>query len=289
MISEELRDKLNGLASRLKDASTYVDDPLYGFIPESVAAKDRQWGSFVDTMGGIKTTIGNRVALHMVKPPNGQERDSFMADQVMEQSNFTSFSLLGQGNSTIVMLAKSDEDMAVLRISGHTDSYLAETAYRDDYYRPEFPGLLQPMSEKIAIGDKALQAEVLPPIQVIELESEDRRTYQAFLEELTEGTVYHPQIAETMILPDGTLMCFDPGECHYTDEYWDLEEDARVHAEAQSKDVIALRLKSWDLPAELNPLDQDGASKQHAFFTLAEQTMQNDLSPDGHSLDEPAA
>ncbi len=271
MISEEFRKKLGDLAQAAVDKVSYVEHQHYGLVPESVDVDDRNWGSLEEAYDGIKPQVGTTIMLNQVKPPEGISRKKFIEQQVEEQTDFHSFSLLAQGTSTVVMLARSDDNVAVLRFSCHPESKAGSGQYKVDCRRTEFSGLLQGMREPIEIG-KGMQVEVLPLGQIITLSSDEVATYDTYLDELTKDTIYKPSVHEKMVLPDGTLVAFDPGECRYVDEYWDMDDAQRLEEETKSKELVALRLQSWDVPEALNPLEKSGELKQNKFFTIVPPT-----------------
>ena len=268
-MNKEQKETLQGVIERVQAATSYTEHDKYGYVPTAMDIDNREWSSFEDAMKGVKTTIGNKIALRMVKAPEGQDRDSFMDETLTSATGFTQYSLLAQGTSTIVMLAKSETELAAVRLSGHPDSYLGHTAYRDDFNRSECQTLLQPIGRTIDLGENAMQAEILPPVQVLsDLAYEDRRAYHAFLDELLEDTIYKPKVHEIAALPDGTVIAFDPGECMYSPEYWDLSEADQFKAEAESLKLIESRLKGWDISPHLNPIDKNGDLKQDRFFPM---------------------
>ena len=124
-----------------------------------------------------------------------------------------------------------------------------------------------------------MQAEILPPVQVLsDLAYDDRRAYHAFLDDLLDDTIYKPKVYEISALPDSTVIAFDPGECMYSPEYWDLGEADQFRAEAESLKLIESRLKGWDISPQLNPIDKKGDLKQDRFFPML--SMPNQIGHD---------
>lgn len=200
-----------------------------------------------------------------------------ISEHVSDQTEFHSFSLLAQGTSTVVMLAQSDDDLAIMRFSSHPDTSNGQVM-RDDCNRCKFPGLLQPLQENVVIGHSIMQAEILPLIQLHSLSKEDNTLYHEYMDMLLEETVYENNMHELAILPDSTLIVFDPGELPYTNEYWELDDTQKVAEEKQSLDLILMRLESWNIPKNLKPVNQLDELKQNISFERSSLYTPNALN-----------
>ena len=236
----------------------------------------RDWGTLEEAWKGVRTSIPYLVMKAQMKNDLGDRTyEECISKRLSEQTDFHLFSLLAQGTSTIVMLAQSDDDLTVLRFSSHPDTPNGRIM-KDDCNRCEFPGLLQPVRDNVIIGSDIMQVEVLPLVQLHKLSNDDYSTYNQYTSMLLEDTVYKNNVHETAILPDSTLISFDPGEVPYTDEYWELDDEQKVAAEERSKDLILMRLESWNIPENLKPVNNLDGLKQD---TALGRSYMNNINP----------
>jgi hypothetical protein len=68
------------------------------------------------------------------------------------------------------------------------------------------------------------------------------------------------------LLPDGTFLWIDPGAITYTEGFYSLTEDEQEAEIGRSNQLVQDRIKEWDIPDFMNPLDRDGAHKIYKFF-----------------------
>ncbi len=231
MITEEFREKLENLSAHLEGAADYKPHDLCAHVPVGMDIDGRDWSSLEEAWKGVHLSVPHFVMKSQMKNDLGDSTyEECISKRVSDKTDFHLFSLLAQGTSTIVMLAQSDDDLAVLRFSSHPNTPNGEIM-RDDCNRCEFPGLLQPLRDNVIIGRDIMQVEVLPLVQMYKLSNDDYSTYNQFMHMLLEDTVYRNNVHETAILPDSTLISFDPGEVPYTDEYWELDDEQKIDAE----------------------------------------------------------
>ncbi len=288
MISTDFRNELNELVDGLSVKAAYSEHPAYGLVPDAVDLDNREWGSVPDVYDGIKHTVLGMSIMRGLKDQDGVSKEDQIHKAITDNTDYDSFSLLSQEKGTIVLLGKSENSVGVLRIAPHSDSKFVSlmSTRRDDSVRTGFQGMLQGRQDPITVGDNALQVEVTPLGQVVSLTGDEKNTYGRYLEALTEGTCYTPEdLKEVMLLPDSTMVMFDAGECKYTSDYWDMTIPEQMAKEAESKNVIEMRLKSWGLPDQLIPINPDGGLKQDQFFPPFQEdirtTQSNDLDLDG--------
>ncbi|MGH1378280.1 MAG: hypothetical protein ACRBB3_05610 [Alphaproteobacteria bacterium] len=266
MITELLRNKLKDLSAKIEGAANYKPHDLCSHIPADMDIEGRDWGSLAEAWSNVDSTVPYIVMKSQMNDELcGNSYEGFIEKSVRNQSSFYSFSFLAQGTSTVVMLAQSDDDLAVMRFSSHPDTNNGRIM-KEDCNRCEFPGLLQPIMDNIIIGNDIMQVEVMPIVQPYKLEQGDLPIYNEYLDLLLEGTVYESKAYETALLPDSTLILFDPGELHYIDAYWDMDETQKYAEEEKSKDLILMRIEAWDIPDNLRPVNRLDELKQDISF-----------------------
>lgn len=262
MITDVFRQKLEKLSARLDGEASYEQHDLCGLVPTGVDLDNRDWSSLEEAWQEVSSSVPYLVMrAQLNKDLGGGVFEECVSKHVSEQSDFHSFSFLAQGTSTVVMLAKSDNDLAVMRFSPHPSTSNGKLM-KDDCNRCHFPGLLQPIRDNLIIGNNIMQAEIMPLVQTHPLDSEDKLVYNEYMDMLLEGTVYRMNGAETAILPDSTLVLFDPGEVPYTNEYWESEDYNKFLDEEASKSLVMMRINSWGIPENLIPVDQSYDLKQ---------------------------
>lgn len=266
MISEETRSGIRKLIDSTRGRTEYTIHSSYGYIPCEIEIEARDWGSVSDACQSEVSNIVKILTTTAMNIPPDMTREEYIEDKVRKATGLHDFSFLKQGSQTTILLARSNSDLSVLRICAHPDfsaKYLPN--YKDDCVRPEFPGLLQPKHELIDI-DQVLQVEVLPAVQALELNHEERNALQRFLQEITAQTCYEPALVETMVLPDGTLIGVDPGEMPYKKHFWELSLKDKKSEENRSLDLISERQVTWNIPEQLKWFDPEGTLKQDLFF-----------------------
>ena len=195
----------------------------------------------------------------------GEDFLEHVQDRLSEDHGFHSFSFLSQGTGTVALLGKSDDHLAVIRLTAHPHSNMGHVSFYDDTHRSAFPGLLQDVAAPTEYGEY-MQAEVLPFGQIVDLSDDERETYRRSLDALTEGTVFKPAPNEVMVLPNGTPLLFDPGEIPYSDAYKEMDVEDQIAAEQASLAVVQDRLDRWDIPDILKFSSDDSGLKQDQFF-----------------------
>ncbi|PCI56803.1 MAG: hypothetical protein COB36_00570 [Alphaproteobacteria bacterium] len=278
MITEEFRQKLEELSARLEGAADYKPHDLCVHVPADMDIDGRDWTTLEDAWKGVKISVPHIVMkLQLSKDLSDKTYEECISEHVSDQTESHSFSLLAQGTSTVVMLAQSDDDLVIMRFSSHPETSNGKIM-RDDCNRCKFPGLLQPLQENVIIGHNIMQAEILPLIQLHSLSKEDSTLYHEYMDMLLEDTVYENNMHELAILPDSTLIVFDPGELPYTNEYWELDDAQKVIEEKRSLDLILMRMESWDIPENLKPVNQFDELKQNISFERSSLYMHNALN-----------
>lgn len=269
MIDNDLRTKLADISVLTAEQAAYSYHPNYDAIPSSQSDFDqRSWGSVTQAYDQMQTQ--NMLHIMIQKLAETGMESSYtdgLQNIIQNETDFTSFSLLAHGTGTVALLAKSDSDIAVLRVSAHPESPLGSESAYDDTHRSNFPGLLQSLKDPINLNG-IVQVEVLPWLQIAELSQEHKKVYTEFLQALTENTVYEPSISEIALLPDGTVMAFDPGELKYNDDYKALSVLEQEAEEMRSSALVEERLRSWDIPEQFQYFDADGGLKQDRMFSF---------------------
>ncbi len=266
MLSDEKRQQLQDLAQAASEQTAYEEHPIYGHIPADADLEGRKWQNVSEIYDSLNLANFNRMNVKSLQVSSDMDLDDMQA-AITEETGLTEFSLLKQGNSSVVLLGKSEDDLSVLRIVASPNSKAIKMfpSMRGDTMRPQFSGIIQGKSEPLEIGG-AMHVEVLPFVQMADLSSEQLSLYRDYLNDLCEGTSYSPDVNEVIVTPDGTLMSLDPGECGYTAEFWDMGTSERWAAEEESKAAVALREASWNAPDQLKWTNSDGGLKQNQFF-----------------------
>ncbi len=266
----------------------YEKHPVFGLVPLNSDIDNRQWGDIssiyeeILSSGTLSTTnLTNNILLQ--KKLSGSDHishwNSIQLD-ISSKTGFRDFSLLAQGTGTIVLLAKSDTDLAVLRIHAHPDTGQGKRGdYKNDCVRPPFTGLLQGLREPMDIAD-VIRIEFLPFTKVVTLLGEDKNQANMFFQHVTQNTCFDVELSEAAILPDATLMAIDPGDCKYVESFWDLSIEDQEKELSRSMALIESRLRMQSIPEGLQWLDFSGNPKQQSFFpngnklAIQEQTLE---------------
>lgn len=229
-------------------------------VPTGLDIDADGWGSFEESYGQEKGDSALFDALQMLSGVNG----GTIADVITQSMPLHSFRPLTNGSKTRVFLAQSEDDVSVLRMA----PYLSEDVIdlRDDCVRPKMPGLLQPKAPTINI-ENAFQVEVLHPVHIVQLDTTQARVFENYLDSVLQDTCYKTfHIGEAAVLPDGTLMVSDPGECPYKSDYWELSEQDKDSWESESVDMIFERQNDRSVPQQLKWFTADGQFKPDYYF-----------------------
>ena len=260
--------ELEALARVAADKVLYINHAVYGYIPATLDIENRSWGSVANAYSEMGTmTLGNLVTDRSLKIKDEAEKFARIQGAITDATGFHSFSLVSQGNSAIVLLGRSDTALSILRVCAHPEAAKQRKSIDriNESVRSAFPGLLQSRQDPISIDD-LMQIEILPPVQYIRLEDEERLLAARTFEDIAKDTCYEVNINELAVLPDGTLVIVDPGECHYKPEFWQLNSQGQEDVIAESQDQIDQN--SWDLhvPEQFVWVEHDGSLKQNRFF-----------------------
>ncbi len=250
-------------------------------FPSGLNISGRDWGGLETALSQVPNAekeIGASVSLTMVrdrlleKVSDDQTPGDFISERIEAacECEYDQFSFLAVSmNGTVALLARPADNpdrVSVLRIVPHPDSPSFNKARRADSMRSEFPGLLQPSAVPVSLGQNGenyFQIEILMPGQIIELSDDEYKAYAEFLSDLTKDTVYEPRPGhEIMAMSDGTAVLFDPGECPYKPEFWDMSLDRQRLEIDGSNDLIAQRLKALQVTEMFQFFDRDGVLKQ---------------------------
>ncbi len=266
MINERDRDALGHLGEAMSEQADYIEHPDYGYVPSSMDIDNREWGSVAEAFEHRTQRSPVSMIYMLLKPDNGVSREDYLEKAISEETGFDEFSFVAQGTATTILLGRNEHEVALLRISPHLDRInKALPSYRSDCVRAQFPGLLQPLQEPVEV-DGTMQVEVLPAGQVVVLTTEQKAVLNQYLSDITEGTCYEVSLQEALVLPDGSVVGFDPGEITYKDDFWDLTDEAKLEEEQRSIDLVKMRQQAWNVPAQLQWVGPTGELKQDSFF-----------------------
>lgn len=262
---------LRKLASRVEKLAEYENREGYGHIPRGMDVDNRPWGSIAEAYAAMgKKKSSTIIALRALGDMDSAYKR--IEEAVRSNTGFDSFSFLQQGNSAVAILASSETDFAVLRITLHPEHTLAQ---KSDTVRSAFPGLLQGRQAPIKIDDK-VQVEVLPAVSIVDL-GEGKKLFHRLIADLCEDTCYQADFNEAAILPDGTIMVLDPGECRYRDDFFDVDEQEQKAQIATSNALINQRLDDWGIPSVMQWTASNGSPKQDFYFPAIRKPGDDDM------------
>lgn len=177
--------------------------------------------------------------------------------------------LIGEGSSARVFMSSSNDQRYATRVSFSSH----ESACREDNDRAFCPHVFQHF---MAVDYDVLQAQIMPlalRFSAKDLE-DDVDVYARLLKKLYQDTCFEIEpTAENdfVVLPDGCLVCVDPGFLHYKERFYDLSEDGQTKEIERCLELVASRAEAWELPTQFLPMERVGQNaftfKQAQYFS----------------------